>query len=105
MTFANRIGNLLKKSITSGSLLQATRETGQSKGFGFVTFTYSKEASASISGMDGKNVHGRMIRVNYATDQTGEFHGGGYGGSYGSGGYGGGGGAFGGGYGGAAFIE
>ncbi|KAG6512607.1 hypothetical protein ZIOFF_030732 [Zingiber officinale] len=45
--------------------------------------------------MDGKNVHGRMIRVNYATDQTGEFHGGGYGGSYGSGGYGGGGGAFG----------
>ncbi|KAG6515193.1 hypothetical protein ZIOFF_025578 [Zingiber officinale] len=75
------------------------RETGQSKGFGFVTFTYSKEASASISGMDGKNVHGRMIRVNYTTDQTGEFHGGGYGGSYGSGGYGGGGGAFGGGYG------
>lgn len=30
------------------------RETGWSRGFGFVTFTSSEEASSAISGMDGK---------------------------------------------------
>ncbi|XP_042415256.1 receptor-like protein 32 [Zingiber officinale] len=71
------------------------------RGFGFVTFTSSEEASTAISGMDGKDVHGRMVRVNYATVRTDGFCGGG-------GGYGGGGGAFGGvygGYGGVALTE
>ncbi|XP_042379942.1 glycine-rich RNA-binding protein 3, mitochondrial-like [Zingiber officinale] len=140
MTFVNRIGNILKKSVTSNPLFQTTRwmpsskvfvgglsydtndqslrevfisfgevvlimdrETGRSKGFGFVTFTSSEEVSTAISGMDGKDVYGRMVRVNYATDRMYEFRGGGGGGydggSYGSGGYGGRGGAFGGGYG------
>ncbi|KAG6489851.1 hypothetical protein ZIOFF_051132 [Zingiber officinale] len=31
------------------------------RGFGFVTFTSSEEASTAISGMDGKDVHGRMV--------------------------------------------
>lgn len=30
------------------------RDTGRSRGFGFVTFTSGEEASAAISGMDGK---------------------------------------------------
>ncbi|XXG63429.1 hypothetical protein AAC387_Pa05g1625 [Persea americana] len=62
------------------------RETGRSRGFGFVTFTSGEEASAAISALDGKDLHGRMVRVNYATDRAGGSRGG-YGG--GSGGYGG----------------
>ncbi|KAM0951381.1 putative RNA recognition motif domain, nucleotide-binding alpha-beta plait domain superfamily [Dioscorea sansibarensis] len=78
------------------------RETGRSRGFGFVTFVSGEEASGAISGLDGKDLDGRLIRVNYANDRTGGFRGGGYGGGgYGGGGYGGGaGGGYGGGGGG-----
>ncbi|XP_052208540.1 glycine-rich RNA-binding protein 2, mitochondrial-like [Diospyros lotus] len=67
------------------------RDTGRSRGFGFVTYTNGEEASAAIQALDGQELHGRSVRVNYANDrpQTGGF-GGGYGaGSYGGGGYGG----------------
>ncbi|THU46571.1 hypothetical protein C4D60_Mb09t06340 [Musa balbisiana] len=86
----------LRESFTSfGEVVEARvivdRDTGRSRGFGFVTFTSGEEASAAISGMDGKDLHGRMVRVNYATDRTGGFRGG-----YGGGGYGGGGSGYGG---------
>ncbi|KAG6525457.1 hypothetical protein ZIOFF_015413 [Zingiber officinale] len=51
------------------------RETGWYKGFGFVTFTSNEEASVAISGMDRKDVHGRMEEElglddgNYGADQ------------------------------------
>ncbi|KAG6499311.1 hypothetical protein ZIOFF_039070 [Zingiber officinale] len=45
----------------------------------------SEETSVAISGMDGKDVHGQMVRVNYTTDRTGGFRGGGYGGWAGGG--------------------
>ncbi|KAJ6835390.1 putative glycine-rich RNA-binding protein [Iris pallida] len=63
------------------------KETGRSRGFGFVSFTSGEEASAAISAMDGKDLHGRVVRVNYATERTGGFRGGG-GGYGGDGGYG-----------------
>ncbi|KAL6183013.1 hypothetical protein ACLB2K_044424 [Fragaria x ananassa] len=66
------------------------RETGRSRGFGFVTYTTPEEASSAIQGLDGKDLHGRIIRVNYATDRPrGNFSYGGGDGGY-SGGYGGG---------------
>ncbi|CAN6361023.1 unnamed protein product [Urochloa humidicola] len=78
------------------------RESGRSRGFGFVTYSSSEEASAALTAMDGKDLHGRTIRVNHATERTGGFRGGGGGGfGGGGGGYGGGGGGggYGGGYG------
>ncbi|KAI4985814.1 hypothetical protein ZWY2020_018444 [Hordeum vulgare] len=82
------------------------RESGRSRGFGFVTFTSSEEAGAAITGMDGKDLQGRIVRVSYAHDRGsrpsfggGGGYGGGGGGGYGGGdgGYSGGGGAYGGG--------
>ncbi|KAF3326284.1 glycine-rich RNA-binding protein 3 [Carex littledalei] len=81
------------------------RETGRSRGFGFVTFTSGEDASAAISAMDGKDLDGRAIRVNIANERPQRYGGGaGGGGGYGGGGYGGGraGGYGGGGYGGGA---
>ncbi|KAL3327055.1 hypothetical protein AABB24_037641 [Solanum stoloniferum] len=74
------------------------RESGRSRGFGFVTFNSSEDASAAIQALDGQELDGRTIRVNVANDRTrGYGGGGGYGGgsNYGSGGYGGGGGNYG----------
>lgn len=78
------------------------RESGRSRGFGFVTFNTSEDASAAIQALDGQELDGRTIRVNVANDRTrgyggggGGGYGGGGGGNYGSGGYGGGGGNYG----------
>ncbi|CAK9186012.1 unnamed protein product [Ilex paraguariensis] len=68
------------------------RDSGRSRGFGFVSFTSSEEASSAMQNMDGQDLHGRRIRVNYATERP---RGGGFGG-YGGGGYGGSGGSYGG---------
>ena len=42
------------------------RETGRSKGFGFVDMANDEEAKAAIEGLDGKPLGGRNIRVNEA---------------------------------------
>ncbi len=130
------VGNLAY-SVRDDSLLQAfaqfgtvtsakvmmDRETGRSKGFGFVEMASDAEAQAAINGMNGQPLEGRALIVNIARpreERPGGFGGGGgggYGGGsrggprspYGSGGgggrsggggYGGGGGGYGGGGGG-----
>ena len=42
------------------------RETGNSKGFGFVEMNSNEDGSASIEGLNGKSLRGREIRVNEA---------------------------------------
>jgi len=42
------------------------RDTGRSKGFGFVEMSSSDEAEAAIRGMHGKNMSGRDLTVNVA---------------------------------------
>ncbi|OIT20474.1 PREDICTED: glycine-rich RNA-binding protein 2, mitochondrial-like [Nicotiana attenuata] len=77
------------------------RETGRSRGFGFVTFNSSEDASAAIQALDQQELDGRRIRVNIANDRT-RGYGGGGGGGFGAGGYGGGGNYGAGGYGGGS---
>ena len=91
-------------SITSAKVMME-RDTGRSKGFGFVEMGNDAEAQAAIAGMNGQSLGGRAITVNEARPmearppRTGGFGGGG-GGGYGGGGGGGdrsGGGGYGGG--------
>jgi RNA recognition motif-containing protein len=66
------------------------RDTGRSKGFGFVEMGSAQEAQAAIAAMNGKEVEGRTLTVNEARPKEDRRGGGGGGG--GRGGYGGGGG-------------
>jgi RNA recognition motif-containing protein len=70
------------------------RETGRSRGFGFVEMEEDSEADAAIEALDGQDHQGRRLTVNEAKPRTPGGGGGGYGG--GGGGYGGGGGGRGG---------
>src|SRR3954468_11234226 len=65
------------------------RDTGRSKGFGFVEMGSDQEAQAAIQALNGKEVDGRALTVNEARPREG---GGGGGGGRGRGGFGGGGG-------------
>jgi hypothetical protein len=76
------------------------RETGRSRGFGFVTFANDEGATKAITEMDGTELDGRTIKVNEAEDKPARSGGGGGGGRGGYGGGGGGGGRGGGGMGG-----
>jgi RNA recognition motif-containing protein len=85
------------------------RDTGRSKGFGFVEMSSDAEAQAAIDKLNGQDYGGRPMTVNEARPQEKKGRpggggygggGGGYGGGGGRGGYGGGGGGYGGGGGG-----
>ena len=81
----------------------ADRDTGQSKGFGFVEMGSDQEAQAAIAALNGQDAGGRTLTVNEARPKEGGGGGGGGGrGGGGRGGYGGGGGG-GGGYGGRRY--
>ena len=63
------------------------RDTGRSKGFGFVEMGSDQEAQAAIAAMNGKEVDGRALTVNEARPKTegGGGSRGGYGGGRGGG--------------------
>ena len=87
-------------AVTSAKVMME-RDTGRSKGFGFVEMGNDAEAQAAIAGMNGQPLGGRSVVVNEARPMEARppRSGGGFGGGSGGGGYGGGGGG-GGGYGG-----
>ena len=66
-------------SVTEAKVI-TDRETGRSRGFGFVTFSSSDEAQAAIAGMDGQDLGGRTVRVNEAQARNSGPRGGGGGG-------------------------
>ena len=92
-------------SVTSAKVMME-RDTGRSKGFGFVEMGSDAEAQAAINGMNGQPLGGRSVVVNEARPmearppRSGGFGGGGGGGYGGGGGGRSGGGGGGGGYGG-----
>ena len=45
------------------------RETGRSRGFGFVTFANEADAASAISGMNGRELDGRTVNVNEAQER------------------------------------
>jgi hypothetical protein len=76
--------------VTSAKVMME-RETGRSKGFGFVEMGSDAEAQAAITGMNGQPMGGRSVVVNEARPmenrpRSGGFGGGGYGGGGGGGG-------------------
>jgi cold-inducible RNA-binding protein len=81
-TAFERFGDIEEATVISD------RETGRSRGFGFVTFTEEGPVQQAISEMDGSDLDGRPIVVNEAKEQAPRSGGGGGGG----GGYRGGGG-------------
>ena len=100
-------------TVTSAKVMME-RDTGRSKGFGFVEMGSDAEAQAAIAGMNGQPLGGRSLVVNEArpmeacpprTGGGGGYGGGGGGGGGGYGGGGGGGGGYGGGGGGGGRRE
>jgi hypothetical protein len=75
-------------TVTSAQVL-SDRETGRSRGFGFVEMANDDEAMHAIESLDGQEHDGRRLTVNEARPRTPGGGGGGGGGGYRGGGYGG----------------
>jgi RNA recognition motif-containing protein len=77
-------------TVESASIIE-DRDTGQSKGFAFVEMSTDAEAAAAIEQFNGKEVAGRMLKVNEARPRENRSGGGGGGRGFGGnrGGYGG----------------
>lgn len=70
----------------SSARIITDRETGRSRGFAFVEMPSSSEAQAAISGLDGRDMDGRNLKVNEAKPKEEGGRGGGGGGYRGGGG-------------------
>jgi RNA recognition motif-containing protein len=78
-------------TVQSASVVE-DRDTGRSRGFAFVEMSSEEEATSAIDQFNGKEVGGRMLKVNEARPRENRGGGGGrggFGGNRGGGGYGG----------------
>ena len=104
LPFSTTEEELREKASQYGEISSCTvitdRETGRSRGFGFLEMPNDDEAKALIEGLNGQDLGGRTLTVNEARPRTERRGGGGGGYGGGGGGYGGGGGGYGGGGGG-----
>jgi RNA recognition motif-containing protein len=64
----------------SEAVVITDRDTGRSRGFGFVTFEDEEAADKAISALDGTELDGRPIKVNVARERNRDRDRGGYGG-------------------------
>ncbi len=74
--------NFSEYGSVSSAKVMMDRDSGRSKGFGFVEMSSSEEAQAAIAGLNGMSVGGRAIVVNVSRPKeagTGYGGGGGYG--------------------------
>jgi len=94
-----------KYGVVTDCIVMRDRESGKSRGFGFVTYSSEQEAESAINNMNNQPLDGRQIKVNFANARSSTtapaYHS--YGASYGGGFAGGGGYGAGGGYGGAGY--
>ena len=97
LAFATTGPDLEALFAAAGTVESATvvndRDTGRSRGFGFVEMSSASEATKAITELNGRDVGGRPINVSEAKEQT--RNGGGGGGGRRNGGGGGGGGGYG----------
>jgi|SRR5438552_3468234 len=75
-------------TVQSASVVE-DRDTGRSRGFGFVEMSSNEEAAAAIDQFNGKEVNGRALKVNEAKPRENRGGGGGRGFGGGRGGFGG----------------
>jgi len=89
LSFNTSVSDLEQMFGQSGTVQSANiiedRETGRSRGFGFVEMSSKEEAQAAIAAFDGKEIDGRSLKVNEAKPQERRGNGGGNGGGYGGG--------------------
>lgn len=104
LSFNSTVETLRTAFTEAGEVVDAhivkDRDTGRSRGFGFVTMGSDEQAQLAIQAMNGALLDGRPLRVNEAQEREARAGGGGGGPGGGYGGGGGGGGGFGGGGGG-----
>ena len=88
LSYSVRDDDLHQEMSAFGSVQSAKvmmdRDTGRSKGFGFVEMSSAQEAQAAINGLHGKNMGGRDLVVNLARPRE-ERPSGGFGGGNGGG--------------------
>ena len=90
LTYGVTDGELQQMFAAHGTVQSAQvimdRDTGRSKGFGFVEMGSDQEAQAAIAALNGKDSNGRALTVNEAKPREGGGGGRGYGGGGGGGG-------------------